>query len=57
MNIKMVSLLPYHAIGQAKYDRIDMEYEGRDFSVPSKDRMLELKNIFERKNIPIKIGG
>ncbi|EHI55088.1 hypothetical protein HMPREF9333_01708 [Johnsonella ignava ATCC 51276] len=57
MNITMVSLLPYHAIGQGKYDRIDMEYEGTDFSAPGEERMLEIKNIFERKNIPVKIGG
>ena len=57
MNIKMVSLLPYHARPPAPYARRAMAYEGRAYAGPRKARMLELNNIFERKNIPIKIGG
>lgn len=57
LNIEMVSLLPYHAIGEGKYDRIDMAYEGCDYSAPSDERMAELTKIFEGKNIAVKIGG
>ncbi len=53
----MVSLLPYHSIGKSKYERIDMAYKGSDFEAPSEERLLELKNIFENKDIPVKIGG
>ncbi|MDO4789265.1 MAG: glycyl-radical enzyme activating protein [Johnsonella sp.] len=57
LNITMLSLLPYHEVGKSKYERIDMKYEGENFCAPSAERMEELKHIFERKNIKVKIGG
>lgn len=57
IKITDLSLLPYHSIGDSKYERIDKEYEGKDYRAPTEDRLNELKNIFKNYNIDAKIGG
>ena len=39
-----IELLPYHAMGEHKYAAINKEIQG--FSVPSEEKMKQLKNIF-----------
>ncbi len=57
LRISMVNLLPYHSIGSHKYEKIDMEYQGEDFSRPTDEKLEEIKNLFISNNINAKIGG
>ncbi|WP_312287946.1 hypothetical protein [Terrisporobacter sp.] len=58
VSVKQVNLLPYHNIASSKYDRLDMEYKGETFTIPSKDRMKELQELFIKNGFNnTKIGG
>lgn len=57
LKIVKLSLLEYHSIGNSKYDRIDMEYQGKDYKAPTQERLKQIKNIFENYHIDTKIGG
>jgi pyruvate formate lyase activating enzyme len=41
-NVECVRLLPYHRLGEGKYERLDMEYELKNLETPSKERMAQL---------------
>lgn len=41
-NIQRVKLLPYHRLGEDKYERLDMEYTLKDIKPPDKMRMEQL---------------
>jgi len=57
LNIKAVSLLPYHNIGKHKYSRLYKTYEGEEFEKPCDKKMEEIKDLFEQNNFDTKIGG
>jgi pyruvate formate lyase activating enzyme len=56
-NLKKISLLPYHRIGKAKYDRFGIPYHMNDVEQPSHERMLEIKEYFSDLDIKVQIGG
>lgn len=56
-NIKEVHLLPYHKIGNHKYEPLHMEYTLNDIAEPTPERMEEIKSRFEKTGLTIKIGG
>ena len=43
-NIKNIELIPYHRLGDAKYDALNIGFES--FTVPSEEEMKKLKLIF-----------
>lgn len=56
--ISQINLLPYHDMGKYKYTKLGREYDGDSMSVPSKEKLEHLKQIFEAKGFTnIKIGG
>lgn len=57
LKILKVNLLPYHNTGKSKYERLDMVYEGDDYSAPSSERMEAIKAKFEANNFCTQIGG
>lgn len=44
LGIKKIELLPYHAMGEAKYSALGMDFT--TYNVPTKEKMEHLKNIF-----------
>ena len=44
-NIQRVKLLPYHRLGQGKYERLDMQYVLKDTDPPDKTRMEQLTEL------------
>jgi pyruvate formate lyase activating enzyme len=44
---KMMELLPYHALGSAKYRQLGVEYELPDIKPPSEEHMQKLRKIVE----------
>ena len=55
--IKEVHLLPYHKIGNRKYERFNMEYTLEEIDEPTPERMEEIKTLLEEMGLEIKIGG
>jgi pyruvate formate lyase activating enzyme len=57
LNLKRISLLPYHKIGKAKYQKFNVPYRMIDTEFPSRQRMNELKEYFSETGILTRIGG
>ncbi len=55
--VKDVVLLPYHRAGEVKYSRLGMNYRLKGMRPPSKQQLDEIKGLFEREGIKVKVGG
>ena len=56
-NIKEVNLLPYHGIGQEKYNRIGKHYKMKDVNEPSDEDMQYAARLMDGCGVAVKIGG
>ena len=56
-SIREINLLPYHDIARSKYLRLGREYDCSIMTVPTGERMDELKSRFEKSGYKVKIGG
>lgn len=56
-NIKEVDLLPYHSIGQEKYNRIGQQYKMKDVKEPSEEDMEYAAKLMDGCGAKVKIGG
>ena len=54
---KRINILPYHALGESKIDRIDSPQPVLDLKAPSPEAMEEVKESFDKEGITIAIGG
>ncbi len=54
-NIQRIKLLPYHRLGEGKYERLDMEYKLKHVEPPDKERMMQLTE-FMQSRIPCGIS-
>jgi pyruvate formate lyase activating enzyme len=54
--VKRVCLLPYHRLGETKFERLERDYS-LFTSPPSQEHLQELQGIFERFGLPTYIGG
>lgn len=57
ISVEQINLLPFHAIGEGKYDRLGLSYDKEAFQVPSDDALNNFKKLFASKKISVKIGG
>ena len=55
--VKEMNLLPYHRLGQDKYEGIGREYALAHLVPPSNEHMEMLKEVAESAGIRVKIGG
>jgi pyruvate formate lyase activating enzyme len=55
--IHKINLLPYHKIGEHKYERLGMEYKAGNIDEPANGSMQSLKNQFEDAGFDVDIGG
>jgi pyruvate formate lyase activating enzyme len=53
-NVERIKLLPYHRLGEGKYERLDMEYKLKDIEPPDTSRMEQLTE-FVRCRVPDEI--
>lgn len=56
-NVKEINLLPYHRLGYDKYVGLGREYKMGDVLPPTKEKMLELKEIAQKEGLIANIGG
>ncbi len=56
-NVKKMHLLPYHRLGQDKYEGIGRNYLLPDILPPDDGKMAELKRVCEKYDIECQIGG
>ena len=56
-NVKEVNLLPYHNIGQEKYNRIGKLYKMKDVKEPSQEDMEYALKQMDGCGVKVKIGG
>lgn len=52
-NIERIELLPYHEIGNFKWDEFEGEYELGHLRPPPRERMLELVKLFESYDLTV----
>lgn len=53
-----IHLLPYHAAGSAKYERLGVKYQGEKLQVPAAEEMEKLAELFRSAGFfEIRIGG
>lgn len=53
-----VNLIPYHKTGSGKYRQLGRDYQDHAFSVPSEERMQQLRELLgQRSGIPVFLGG
>jgi len=57
MNLKRISLLPYHKTGTSKYKKFGLQNRMEGVIPPSRERMDELKKFFSDTGINVRIGG
>lgn len=57
IRISMINLLPYHALGSNKYDKLKKEYRSELLSPPTDQRLIEIRQLFEKNGLKAKIGG
>ena len=50
-------LLPYHNLGQCKYEGLGRDYTMKDITPPESDYMMRVKEDFESLGYQVKIGG
>ena len=55
-NIEYVELLPYHRLGEAKWERLDMGYRLKDIDPPSDDELAALGKPFEAAGLQVRRG-
>lgn len=55
--VKEIDLLPYHRLGENKYEYLNYDYQLKGIEPPTKEKMLSLKNIVEETGLICKIGG
>ena len=56
-NEAKVHLLPYHRLGETKYERMEINEGCVHIEPPSDERMEELKKMFESFDLTVTIGG
>ncbi len=54
--VEQVSLLPYHRLGETKYERLELNYP-LSTRPPGEDELQELEKVFEISGLPVHIGG
>ncbi len=55
--VNEINIIPFHRLGESKYEKLDMEWTMHDVKPPEIDRLEEIKKILESYGLKVKIGG
>lgn len=53
-NLQMVEVLPYHSLGEFKWEKMGMEYPLKGIEQLSSERVIEVKQIFKDRGLKVK---
>ncbi len=56
-NVKEIHLLPYHRLGQGKYEGLGREYSLKNIEPPNREHMERLARAAEKTGLYVQIGG
>lgn len=56
-NIKLIDILPYHNIGEYKYEKLCLDYRLPGLKSPDESRLSKAAEIFKRNNFIASVGG
>lgn len=57
VSIQSINLLPYHDVAKDKYRKLNKGYDEKKFYIPSDERLTEIKDVFQKLNYKVQIGG
>ncbi len=55
-NLQYLELLPFHRLGESKYDALGLEYPARHLKTPTKEKMKTLAEEAERNGVNVRVG-
>lgn len=53
-NVERVEILPFHKMGEYKWEELGYEYKLKDTEPPTKEKIEEVKTIFKKYNLDVK---
>ena len=53
-NVEKVEILPYHNLGEYKWDEMGLDYELKDMEPPSKERVENAKKIIGSRGLSVR---
>jgi pyruvate formate lyase activating enzyme len=53
-NVEKVEILPFHKMGEYKWEELKYEYKLKDTQPPSKERVEKVSNIFRKYNLSVR---
>jgi pyruvate formate lyase activating enzyme len=56
LGLKRIDLLPYHALGKQKYDRLGMEYKLGDLKSYESEQVAAIKTVLESHGLEVGVG-
>lgn len=57
IGIQTVHLLPFHQMGQGKWDALGLDYQYQDDKNMQKEEVFEMRDVFESAGFQVQIGG
>jgi pyruvate formate lyase activating enzyme len=56
LGLKRIDLLPYHALGKQKYERLGMEYKLGDVKSYESEGVAVIKAVLESQGLEVGVG-
>ncbi len=53
-NVEKVEVLPFHKLGESKYEQLGIEFKLKNYDPPTEERVENAKNIYKSKGIKVK---
>ncbi|MGB3129965.1 MAG: glycyl-radical enzyme activating protein, partial [Dehalococcoidia bacterium] len=56
LGLKRIDLLPYHALGKQKYERLGVEYKLGDLKSYESEQVAAIKTVLESHGLEVGVG-
>ena len=56
LNITMVELLPYHKLGESKFERLGREYKLKSLETPNDEKMNEIAELIRSYGLKLHVS-
>ena len=55
--VELIELLPFHKMGEYKWEQLGFDYELKDTQPPTPEELLKARQVFENKGIKVLMKG